>query len=182
MVSNQRLPVGVSVFSQYGFEPNLPLLALIADKYPKEALRQAFAPLPRTLTEAPHHIFRKTAQRFVDPYLNRKYTLPYQIAAFEERDSVRVELSYMIPRDRLEENPETGKVRFWDGVFLFDEQWQDVYNDSQIRDFHFAAAEAGTKRRCTTSQRSLVDLAIVVCAPGELLFFGRITGSNIRYN
>ena len=132
---NQRLPVGVSVFSQYGFEPNLPLLALIADKYPKEALRQAFAPLPRTLTEAPHHIFRKTAQRFVDPYLNRKYTLPYQIAAFEERDSVRVELSYMIPRDRLEENPETGKVRFWDGVFLFDEQWQDVYNARKSETF-----------------------------------------------
>ncbi len=80
------------------------------------------------LTEAPHHIFRKTAQRFVDPYLNRKYTLPHQIAAFEERDSMRVELSYMIPKDRLTENPETDKVRFWDGVFLFDEQWNDVYN------------------------------------------------------
>ena len=48
---------------------------------------------------------------------------------------MRVELSYMIPRDRLEENPETGKVRFWDGVFLFDEQWQDVYNDRKSETF-----------------------------------------------
>ena len=78
--------------------------------------------------EASHHTFKKIAQRFVDPYLNRKYTLPYQIAAFEERDSVRVELSYMIPKNRLKANPETGEVSFWDGVFLFDEQWQDVYN------------------------------------------------------
>ena len=88
----------------------------------------SFPKYPVRLNEASHHIFRKTAQRFVDPYLKRKYTLPYQIAAFEERDSMRVELSYMIPKDRLEANPETGEVNFWDGVFLFDELWQDVYN------------------------------------------------------
>ncbi len=83
---------------------------------------------PLVLEEPSHHTFKKMAQRFVDPYLKRKYTLPYQIAAFEERDSVRVELSYMIPKDRLESKPETGEVGFWDGVFLFDEQWNDVYN------------------------------------------------------
>ena len=87
----------------------------------------SLVPPASILTEAPHHIFRKIAQRFVDPYLNRKYTLPYQIAAFEERDSMRVELSYMIPKDRLTENPEMGKVSFWDGVFFFDQQWNEVY-------------------------------------------------------
>ena len=93
----------------------------------------SFVPPISILTEAPHHIFRKIAQRFVDPYLNRKYTLPHQIAAFEERDSMRVELSYMIPKDRLTENPETGKVSFWDGVFFFDQQWNDMYNDRKSR-------------------------------------------------
>ena len=88
---------------------------------------------PRTLEEASHHTFRKTAQRFVDPYLERKYTLPYQIAAFEEQNRMRVELSYMIPKDRLKENPETGKVSFWDGVFFFDQQWNDMYNHRQSR-------------------------------------------------
>ncbi len=87
----------------------------------------SLVPPASILTEAPHHIFRKTAQRFVDPYLNRKYILPHQIAAFEERDSMRVELSYMIPKYRLKENPETGKVRFWDGVFFFDQHWNEVY-------------------------------------------------------
>ena len=87
----------------------------------------SFVPPISILTEAPHHIFRKIVQRFVDPYLNRKYTLPHQIAAFEEQDSMRVELSYMIPKDRLTENSETGKVSFWDGVFFFDQQWNEVY-------------------------------------------------------
>ncbi len=123
---SQRLPRGVSAFSEFPFDSQYPAFAMGETN---------FSRIPRTLTEAPHHIFRKTAQRFVDPYLNRKYTLPHQIAAFEERDSVRVELSYMIPRDRLEENPETGKVSFWDGVFLFDEQWQDVYNDRKSETF-----------------------------------------------
>ena len=83
--------------------------------------------------EASHHTFRKTAQRFVDPYLQRKYTLPYQIAAFEEQNRMRVELSYMIPKDRITENPETGEVSFWDGVFFFDQQWNDMYNHRKSR-------------------------------------------------
>ncbi len=97
------------------------------DEAPENAFRQRTFSFPSTPQEASHHTFRKIAQRFVDPYLKRKYTLPYQVAAFEERDSVRVELSYMIPKNRLESNPETGEVSFWDGVFFFDEQWQDIY-------------------------------------------------------
>ncbi len=89
--------------------------------------------VPPALEEASHHTFRKTAQRFVDPYLERKYTLPYQIAAFEEQNRMRVELSYMIPKDRLTENPETGKVSFWDGVFFFDQHWNDMYNHRKSR-------------------------------------------------
>ena len=132
---SDRLPIGASVFREYDFGAKLPLLAMIGEKYPKEAMRQTFAPLPRTLQEASHHILKKIEQRFVDPYLNRKYSLPYQIAAFEERDSMRVELSYMIPKDRLTENFETGEVSFWDGVFFFNEQWNDMYNDRQSRTF-----------------------------------------------
>ena len=131
---SDRLPIGESVFREYNFGAKLPLLATIRDKYPKEK-RRVFAPLPRTLQEASHHILKKIEQRFVDPYLNRKYSLPYQVAAFEERDSVRVELSYMIPKDRLTENYETGKVNFWDGVFFFDQHWNDMYSDRQSRTF-----------------------------------------------
>ena len=83
---------------------------------------------PTRFEERSDRVFVKIEQRYVDPYLNRKYTLPYLVAAFEERDSVRMELSYMIPKDQLKENPEDGKVSFWDGVFLFDEQWDEVYD------------------------------------------------------
>ena len=102
---------------------------------PDNAFRRRTFSFPSTLQEASHHILKKIEQRFVDPYLNRKYSLPYQIAAFEERDSMRVELSYMIPKDRLTENFETGEVSFWDGVFFFNEQWNDMYNDRQSRTF-----------------------------------------------
>ena len=132
---SQRLSIGASVFREYDFGDKLPHLAMVAEKDPKEAMRRTFARLPRTLQEASHHKLKKIEQRFVDPYLNRKYSLPYQIAAFEERDSMRVELSYMIPKDRLTENFETGEVSFWDGVFFFNEQWNDMYNDRQSRTF-----------------------------------------------
>ena len=83
--------------------------------------------------------------------MNRKYTLPYQVAAFEERDSIRVELSYMSPKDRLAENAETGKVSFWEGVFFFDEQWQDVYNHRKSVTFALPPAKpvqsAGARHR-----------------------------------
>ena len=87
--------------------------------------------------EASHHTFRKTSQRFIDPYLQRKYTLPYQIATFEEQNRMRVELSYMIPKDQLTKNPETDKVSFWDGVFFFDEQWSDMYNYRKLKTLTF---------------------------------------------
>ncbi|MCY3872007.1 MAG: GWxTD domain-containing protein [Gemmatimonadetes bacterium] len=132
---SDRLPIGASVFREYDFGAKLPHLAMVREKYPQEALRQTFASLPRTPQETSHHILKKIEQRFVDPYLYRKYSLPYQVAAFEERDSVRVELSYMIPKDRLAENFETGKVSFWDGVFFFDQQWNDMYNDRESRAF-----------------------------------------------
>ncbi len=87
--------------------------------------------------EASHHTFRKTPQRFIDPYLERKYTLPYQIATFEEQNRMRVELSYMIPKNQLTKNPKTGKVSFWDGVFFFDQQWSDMYNYRKFKTLTF---------------------------------------------
>ena len=96
---------------------------------------------PGPFDEASHHTFRKTAQRFVDPYLQRKYTLPYQIATFEEQNRMRVELSYMIPKNQLTKNPETGEVSFWDGVFFFDQQWSDMYNYRKFKTLTFPKSQ-----------------------------------------
>lgn len=135
----QRLPIEASAFKEHREGLDFALR------------RTSFSFSTGPFEEASHHTFRETAQRFVDPYLNRKYTLPYQVAAFEERDSIRVELSYMSPKDRLKENAETGKVSFWEGVFFFDEQWQDVYNHRKSVTFALPPAKpvqsAGARHR-----------------------------------
>jgi len=103
----------------------------------KFAMRQAsFDDIPASrLEETSDRVFKKTEQRFVDPYLNRKHTLPYMIAAFQEADSVRVELSYMIPRDLLKQDPQSGEVSFWDGLFLFDDGWKETYANRKPASF-----------------------------------------------
>lgn len=77
----------------------------------------------------PHarHVFRDTPQRYIDPYRNRKYQMPFQVAAFQERDSIRVEFAYAIPKARVRLSDPNGFVDLEDGVFLFDERWDQVY-------------------------------------------------------
>jgi GWxTD domain-containing protein len=71
--------------------------------------------------------FKNTPPRYVDPYRDKKYSLPHQIAAFRSGDSVRVELSYAIPKARLKVSYPEGVVELEDGVFLFDENWEEIY-------------------------------------------------------
>ncbi len=73
------------------------------------------------------HIYRDTPQRYIDPYREKKYQMPHQVAAFQERDSIRVEFAYAIPKDRVRLSEPNGFVDLEDGVFLFDEQWDQVY-------------------------------------------------------
>lgn len=77
----------------------------------------------------PHarHVFRDTPQRYIDPYRDRKYQMPFQVAAFQERDSIRVEFAYAIPKARVRLSDPNGFVDLEDGVFLFDERWEEVY-------------------------------------------------------
>ena len=71
--------------------------------------------------------FKQQPQRYVDPYADRKYSIPHLAAAFQENDSVRVEVSYMIPKARLMQSGAEQAVFLSDGVFFFDERWQTVY-------------------------------------------------------
>ena len=73
------------------------------------------------------HIYRDTPQRYIDPYLDRKYQMPRQVAAFREDDSIRVEFAYAIPKTRVRLSDPNGFVDLEEGVFLFDEQWDQVY-------------------------------------------------------
>ena len=53
--------------------------------------------------------------------------MPRQVAAFHEDDSIRVEFAYAIPKARVRLSDPNGFVDLEDGVFLFDEQWDQVY-------------------------------------------------------
>lgn len=77
----------------------------------------------------PHarQVFQDTPQRYTDPYRDRKYQMPFQVAAFQERDSIRVEFAYAIPKARVRLSDPNGFVDLEDGVFLFDEPWDQVY-------------------------------------------------------
>ena len=72
-------------------------------------------------------VFDKTPPEFNDPYLLKKYSLPHQVVAFQEGDSVRVEVSYALPKDRLEFLQ--GSVDLDDGLFFFDEGWHDIHEE-----------------------------------------------------
>ena len=73
------------------------------------------------------HVYRDTPQRYIDPYRELKYQMPRQVSAFQERDSIRVEFAYAIPKTRVRLSEPNGFLNLEDGVFLFDERWHEVY-------------------------------------------------------
>ena len=72
-------------------------------------------------------VFQNTPQRYVDPYRDLKYRMPRQVAAFRERDSIRVEFAYAIPKARVRVSDSDGFLDLDDGVFIFNEHWNEVY-------------------------------------------------------
>ena len=88
-------------------------------------------------------VFRETPQRYVDPYRELKYRMPHQVAAFQEEDSIRVEFAYAIPKARVRISKRDRFIDLEDGVFLFDEKWDEVYRkkmDVSMRWPDFGAA------------------------------------------
>ena len=73
---------------------------------------------------------KKHKPRYVDPYRERRFRMPYQLAAFREDDSMRVELSYATIRGAFKGDGDN--YRLTQGVFAFDATWQDLLLD--IRD------------------------------------------------
>ncbi len=73
------------------------------------------------------YTFNHQPTHFMDPYRHCKYRIPYQVASFKDGDSVRVELAYALPKyDLSASDAESGFV-LENGVFLFDENWDEVY-------------------------------------------------------
>ena len=96
-------------------------------------------------------VFDKTPPHFDDPYLLRKYSLPHQIVGFQEGDSVRVEVSYAVPKDRLKLLERV--VDLDDGLFFFDESWDDVYEDVMSTTLTWPVFQKGGSSRADSLRR-----------------------------
>ena len=70
-------------------------------------------------------VLKRTPQRFVDPFRDLKYSMPYQVAAFRDAGRIRLEVAYAIAKERLRMS-HTGGVDLQDGLFLFDGDWKEV--------------------------------------------------------
>lgn len=70
--------------------------------------------------------FEKQPPNFYDPYHNQKYSMPHQVVAFPVGDSVRLEVAYAIPVEKVNI---ANDVQIENGLFLFDAQWDSIYAD-----------------------------------------------------
>ena len=72
--------------------------------------------------------FKKQEARFVDPFQNRKYSMPHQITAFRSGKNMRMEIAYAIPTGKLKANDDQ-MIVMDEGLFMFDYLWRDLYRN-----------------------------------------------------
>ena len=80
---------------------------------------------------SPEEIFERRPSRFVDPYREKKYSMPHQLAAFRAGDSVRVELSYAVPKGKLRVSERGATAELENGIFVYDGAWEEVYRHTE---------------------------------------------------
>ena len=73
------------------------------------------------------YTFNHQPTHFMDPYRHQKYRIPYQVASFKDGDSLRVELAYALPKYNVSASEADSGFVLENGVFLFDEDWDEVY-------------------------------------------------------
>lgn len=121
----------------------------------------------------PHarQVFQNTPQRYVDPYRDLKYRMPRQVAAFRERDSIRVEFAYAIPKARVRVSDPDGFVDLVDGVFVFNEHWDEVYRETKDVSMNWPVFQAGAETKSDSLRRShMVSFRTLRVAPRQHSF------------
>ncbi len=102
-------------------------------------------------------VLKRTPQRYVDPYRELKYSLPYQVAAFRDDGKIRLEVAYAIAKARLKVS-RAGTVDLQDGLFLFDGDWDEVsravYATTRLAD---AGADSFRKRYMLSRSTLIVE-------------------------
>ena len=73
------------------------------------------------------YTFNHQPTHFIDPYGHHKYRIPYQVASFQDGDSLRLELAYALPKYNVSASDSNRTIAIENGVFVFDEDWDEVY-------------------------------------------------------
>lgn len=98
------------------------------------------------------------APRYVDPFAPSKYSVPHLVTAFREQDRIRLELAYAVPVSRMKAS-DYGHVTFDDGLFLFDETWNDLHRKIDVVS---APSDHGYITRHRTVQLDPGDVQVAV--------------------
>ncbi|MDE2699127.1 MAG: tetratricopeptide repeat protein, partial [Gemmatimonadota bacterium] len=96
----------------------------------------------RKVSASPKSVLESLPPRFVDPYANKRYHLFSQMTAFKRADSIRLEVSYALPKARFGSLNQK-QFTLDNGLFLLDNNDQIVYRNvapgvlpfSPIRDY-----------------------------------------------
>ena len=96
--------------------------------------------------------FKEKEARFVDPFQNRKYSMPHQITAFRSGKNMRMEIAYAIPTGKLKANDDRVIVMD-EGLFMFDYRWQDIYRN--VRPIAQEKPKGGNAPQYLLSQRAM---------------------------
>ncbi len=73
------------------------------------------------------YTFDHQPTHYLDPFRLSKYRVPYQVASFKDGDTYRVELAYALHKYNVSATHADDDFVLENGVFLFDEQWDEVY-------------------------------------------------------
>ena len=96
----------------------------------------------RKVSASPKSVLKSLPPRFIDPYANKRYHLFSQMTAFKRADSIRLEVSYALPKARFS-SLDQKLFTIDNGLFLLDNNDQIVYRNvapgvlpfSPIRDY-----------------------------------------------
>ncbi len=80
----------------------------------------------RKVSASPKSVLESLPPRFIDPYANKRYHLFSQMTAFKRADSIRLEVSYALPKARFG-SLDQKQFTIDNGLFMLDNNNQMVY-------------------------------------------------------
>ena len=121
------------------------------------------------------YVFDHTPSHYADPYRRSKYRIPYQLVSFKDENRLRVELSYVLPKYNMSVSDSAGSIALENGVFLFDEYWNEVYRKRSDLKFRWPElTKSGYASADSLRANYLVFNRVFRLAPGTYQLVGEV--------